>query len=115
MIYSIDEKIPFSRRHPNETIRDIIRYDSGYLKDIFMKDDRIIFSSQCLTEIQRLTKGHKDNWEKPTAETSIIFDSFKTYSTPYLYDFNDEQITTLNMLRLKNEYSRKSITLKTDE
>ena len=101
MIYSIDEKISFSHKYPNETIRDIIRYDSGYLKDLFMKDDRMIFSQQCLLEIQRLTKGHKYNWEKPTTQTPIIFDSRKKYSTPYLYDFNDEQIVKINNTRLE--------------
>lgn len=101
MITSIDEKIPFSHRHQDETIRDIIRYDSGYLKDLFLKDCRIIFSPQCLLEIQELTKGHKDNWKKPTTNTTVIFDSLKKYSSPYLYDFNDDQIVRINNMRLE--------------
>ena len=100
MINSIDEKISFSRRHPNETIREIIRYDSGYLKDLFLKNERIVFSPKCLSEIQRLTKGHKDNWEKPTKQTSSIFGQLKPYSSPYLYDFNNEDIVRINNLRL---------------
>lgn len=103
IIDSIDISIPFSRRHANETIRNIIRYDSGYLKDLFLKDNRIVFSEECLSEIIRLTKGHKDNWEKPISPTSNVFNSQKSYATPYLYDFNDDKIEELNMLRLNNQ------------
>lgn len=78
MIYSIDEKIHVSQRHPNETIRQIIRYDSGYLKDLFLKDERVVFSDDCMTEICRLTTGHKDNWETPTIHTENIFNALKS-------------------------------------
>ena len=44
MILEIDDIIPFSKRHKNETIRQIVRYDSGYLKDLFLKDESICFS-----------------------------------------------------------------------
>lgn len=101
IIDSIDITIPFSRRHPNETIRNIIRYDSGYLKDLFFNDERVVFSQKCLTEIKRLTKGHQDNWEKPSAQTSNIFDSLKSYASPYLYDFNNDDIDEENQKRLK--------------
>ena len=101
MIHSIDEIITISRQHPNETIREIIRYDSGYLKDLFIKNHKLVFSPECLSDIQKLTKGHRDNWEKPTRETPIIFKQFKPYSRPYLYDFNDEQIEMINNTRLE--------------
>ena len=100
MINSIDERISFSHRHPDETIRNIIRYDSGYLKNLFLKDERIVFSPKCLSEIQRLTKKHKDNWEKTSEKTSVIFDQFKTYASPYLFDFNNEKIVSINNSRL---------------
>lgn len=100
MITSLDIKISFSKRHHNETIREIIRYDSGYLKDLFLKDDRIVFSPECFFEIKRLTAGHKDNWEKPQIKTSCIFDTLKPYATPYLYDFNDVILDKINTERL---------------
>ena len=106
MIRTIDETIPFSRRHPNETIRMIIRHDSGYLKDLFLKDTRLVFSEECIEEICRLTKGHKDNWEKPTFESKSVFVNLKPYATPYLFDFNDDSLLELNKQRLSNEFSK---------
>lgn len=99
MINSIDEKITFSKRHPNETIRQIIRYDSGYLKDLFQKDERVVFSDNCMAELCRLTQGHKDNWENPSIQTANIFNSIKTFAVPYLFDFNDDNILNLNKER----------------
>lgn len=56
MVLDIDSIIPFSKRHKGETVREIIRYDSGYLKDLMIKDDRVVFSDTCFNEIKRLTK-----------------------------------------------------------
>lgn len=98
-ISSLDAKIAISKRHPNETIREILRYDSGYLKDLFIKDTRIVFSSDCLAEIKRLTSGHKDNWETP--KEGDLFSRLKTYASPYLYDFNDGVIDLINTERLE--------------
>ena len=100
MINSIDEKIAFSQRHPNETIREILRYDSGYLKDLFIKNENLCFSRECFDEICRLTTGHKDNWEKPKDETLPFFSRLKTYASPYLTDFNDEELRKINENRL---------------
>lgn len=100
MIFEIDDIIPFINRkeHVNHTIRQIIRYDSGYLKDLFLKDNRVCFSEKCLAELLRLTKGHFDNWEN--AETKNIFIGIKTYKSPYLFDFNNEVIMKTNKDRL---------------
>lgn len=103
MIKSVDEIIPFSKRHKGETIRQIIRADSGYLKDLFTKDDRLVFSPECFDEICRLTAGHKDNWERPTHPTTSIFNQCKTYRVNYLYDFNDSKLLELNNTRLLND------------
>lgn len=103
MINCIDNTIPFSIRHQGETIREIIRYDSGYLKDLFIKDERLCFSRECFAEICRLTKGHKDNWESSKYSASI-FSQLKTYATPYLYDFNEEALLELNEKRIKDEF-----------
>lgn len=96
---SVDEIIPFCRRHPGMTIREIIRYDSGYLKDLFINDDRVCFSDECFSDICRLTSGHKDNWEKPSHSTMSIFSQLKSYATPYLYDFNDPRLVAINNSR----------------
>ncbi|ROT16286.1 hypothetical protein EEL50_03460 [Muribaculaceae bacterium Isolate-105 (HZI)] len=102
LISDIDTKIPFSKRHPNETIREILRYDSGYLKDLFYKDEDIVFTRECLADICRLTAKHEDNWETPPAKSGLsAFSRLKTYGTPYLYNFNDEDIAMLNSLRLE--------------
>ncbi len=98
-IESIDIKIPFSKRHPNETIRQIIRYDSGYIKDLFLKNEEIIFSDSCFDELKRLTLGHMDNWVSPKQESTNIFSHLKSYATPYLFDFNNEHIFILNKER----------------
>lgn len=79
MILDIDSVIPFSKRHGGETIREIIRYDSGYLKDLMLKDDRVVFSDTCFYEIKRLTKNHFDNWETPSDSGMSIFKKLKTY------------------------------------
>lgn len=101
MIYELDDIILFSKRHSGETIRQIIRYDSGYLKDLMLKNDEIIFSNECFEGLKRLTKGHRDNWENPSIQTNNILCMLKPYGTPYLYDFNDEKLEVLNYKRLK--------------
>lgn len=100
MIFEIDDIIPFVKRseHVNHTIRQIIRYDSGYLKDLFIIDNRVCFSEKCLAELLRLTKGHFDNWEN--AETNNVFNGIKIYKLPYLFDFNNEEIVKKNKERL---------------
>lgn len=101
MILEIDDIIPFSKRHKGETIRQIVRYDSGYLKDLFVNDERICFSHESFGELIRLTQNHKDNWEKGN-DTGNIFTQLKPYATPYLYSFNDERLRTINEERLNN-------------
>lgn len=104
MIFNIDDIIPFCRRdeHLTHTIRQIIRYDSGYLKSLFENDERLVFSLECYDELKRLTKGHWDNWETPSNETNTVFDRLKSYKTPYLYDFNNPDIEKINLNRLKS-------------
>ncbi len=100
-IFEIDDVIPFSKRHKGETIRQIIRSDSGYLKDLFIKDERVVFSEVCYSELKRLTNGFKDNWEKPSVNTGNIFQSLKSYRTPYPFDFNNDEIEEENRKRIK--------------
>lgn len=101
MVFEIDDTIPFSNKHKGETIRQIIRYDSGYIKDLFLKDSRLSFSKDCFAEICRLTKGHSDNWENPKKEALSIFSQLKPYASPYLYDFNDGDLEKINNNRIK--------------
>lgn len=97
MIDSIDQIIPFSKRHKGETIREILKYDSGYLKDLFLKNQELVFSIECFEEICNLTRGHKENWEP--IEDGSIFSKLKPYGVPYLFDFNDERLKKENFLR----------------
>ncbi len=99
MIHSLDQIIPFSRRHPNETVRQILQYDSGYVKDLFLKDSRLVFSEDCFNEICQITDGHKDEWVKPENCASFL-DGLKRYAVPYLYDFNNETLRSINQERL---------------
>lgn len=102
IIDNIDEKIPFSRRHRDDTIREILRADSGYLKDLFFKNEAIVFTTECLAEICRLTAKHKDNWEKPIIKSGqSVFAQLKPYGVPYLFNFNDEKLIAENESRLK--------------
>lgn len=103
----IDNIIPFSKRYEKETIREIIRSDSGYLKDLFFKDKRVIFSPQCLEELKRLTRGHKDNWERPKTPELSFLKKTKKYGVAYLYDFNNPKIEELNT----NRFTEKQIKL----
>lgn len=104
MIFELDDKIPFSKRHEGETIRQILRYDSGYLRDLMIRDNRVVFSVSCFSEIMRLTKSHYDNWEKPKNMKISILDKLKTYRSPYLYNFDDGTLEKLNKERLNQLY-----------
>lgn len=99
VIDSIDITIPFSKRHPNETIRSILRYDSGYIKDLFIRNQNIVFTSEVFEELKKLTLGHRDNWVSPAIPSKNIFRDLKSYKTPYLFDFNDEFIFNLHKER----------------
>lgn len=96
MIFELDDKISFSKRHKDETIRQILRYDSGYIKDLIMKNDEFALSKESFSEACRLTKGMYDNWKKPDAKTDSIFDSLKPYRSPYPFDLNDEMVIAEN-------------------
>lgn len=100
MIFELDDKISFSKRHKDETIRQILRYDSGYIKDLIMKNDEFALSEESFSEACRLTKGMHDNWEKPNAKTDSIFDSLKPYGSPYPFDLNDEDVRIANQKKL---------------
>lgn len=100
LVTTLDIRIPFSKRHPNETIREILRYDSGYIKDLLVKNETFVFSKDCFQELKTLTSGHADNWTMPPKPTSSIFDSLKSYATPYLFDFNNPDIEKLNNSKL---------------
>lgn len=103
MIHEIDDVIECSRRHHGETIREIARYDSGYIKDLIKKNDKFVISETCLTELEKLTAGFRDNWTKPTKPTSNIFHNIKIYASPYQYDFGEdiENVKDINQQRLE--------------
>ena len=95
MIFELDDKIPFSKRHKDETIRQILRYDSGYIKDLIMKNDEFALSEESFSEACRLTKGMYDNWEKPAGKTNTL-DSLKRYASTYPFDLNNEMVIAEN-------------------
>lgn len=103
MILEIDDIIPVSKRHKGETIRQILRYDSGYIKDLFLKDKSICFSEDCMKEMGRLTRNCHDNWEKPNVKGTNVFNLQKLYASPYQFDFNDVGLINENIKRLKTQ------------
>lgn len=98
MIFEIDDIIPFSKRHKNETIREIVASDSGYIRTLIEKNEDFALSQKAFEEVQEITKGHKDTW-KPK-HTGNIFDELKPYAVPYLFDFNNEELQKLNQEKL---------------
>ena len=98
MIYNIDDEIRSGGRHRGETIREIARYDSGYIKDRIKKDKSFVISGQCFGELAQITAGHRDNWEKPKSPIKNIFHAIKTYGGPYLYDFNEDKDRVKNLI-----------------
>lgn len=103
MVFDIDDKITFEHsRHKDETIRQVLRYDSGFIKDSILKNDRFVLSEKCYEEACRLTKGMWDNWEKPEkVNINNVFDSLKLYASPYQYDLNDEKLREVNQKKLE--------------
>lgn len=100
MIYNIDDTFP-SRKYKNKTIREVLKIDSGYIKDYLLRNKDFILSAECLLEAQKITKGNIDKaWVKPEKAESI-FDYFKPYRLPYDYDFNDKKIIETNNFKLK--------------
>ena len=106
MIFEIDDIIPFSRCHEGETIRQILRYDSGYIKDLLIKNDQFVLSDKCMQEVRILTRGFFDNWKRPVGKTTNIFHSLKPYTSPYQYDFNNLELIELNNRKLKEELNQ---------
>lgn len=96
MIFEIDDIIPFSLKYPNKSIRQIVCIDSGYLKDLFVKNERLKFSDDCFREICRMTKGHNELIKRGDVG---VFMTCKVYEIPYLFDFNEEKIIHLHHRR----------------
>lgn len=100
MVFEIDDIIPFSKRHKNETIRNIVVSDSGYIKTMIEKNEDFVLSEKAYEEVAKITKGHKDAWQ-PQKDTGNIFDELKTYAVPYLFDFNNEELQKINQKKLE--------------
>lgn len=95
MIYEIGDTFP-SRRYIGETIGEVLRKDSGYIKDLIMKSDDFSLSDECMAEAIRITKGHRDTWTRPE-NPKDVFDGLKKYGVPYGFDFNDDKIQEKNI------------------
>ena len=101
MIYEIDSKLNFGR-YKNKTIRDVLHIDSGYIKDLIRLRDTFVISQNCLLEAINITRGHRENWEKPKNPKSML-DGLKVYGVPYLYDFSTADVVELAYNKLNKK------------
>ena len=79
-LFDIDDTIPFSKKHPNQSIREILATDSGYLRSLFEKNEQLVFSDSCFNMICKITNGQ--------VSIPTLFMGSKVYGVPYLYDWN---------------------------
>lgn len=102
--YSLNNTFPNSGnwKYKGETIEEVLRKDSGYIKDLIKLHPYFCLSEECMLEAQQITKGFYDKWVKPKQMSKNIFESLRVYSKPYDFDFNDEEVIRLNNLKLSN-------------
>lgn len=96
--YSLNYTFPNngSWKYKGETIEEVLRKDSGYIKDLIMLNSNFCLSENGMREAQELTKGFYDKWAKPEQPTDNIFDSLRVYTKPYDFDFNNEKLINKN-------------------
>lgn len=78
------------------TIKDIAQIDSGYIKDVFLQYERIVFSESDFQILKNITRGQKE--ENVKREIQEIY--YGVYHEPYLYDFNDNVLEVINRKRI---------------
>ena len=89
-----------SWKYKGETIEEVLRKDSGYIKDLIMLNPNFCLSEKGMSEAQELTKGFYDKWTKPEQPTNNIFDSLRVYREPYDFDFNNNEVIAKNQEKL---------------
>lgn len=100
--YNINDSFPNNGnwKYKGETIKDVLKKDSGYIKDLIKKHKYFCLSEKCMLDAQEMTKGFYDKWTKPEKPTNNIFDSLRVYTAAYDFDFNNEEIVQLNNTKL---------------
>lgn len=88
-----------SWKYKGKTIEEVLKQDSGYIKDLIKLHSYFCLSEECMLEAQLMTKGFQDKWVKPEKPTTIL-DNLKTYGVPYDFDFNNDEIIHLNKQKL---------------
>lgn len=108
MIYDINDTFPIrgNWKYKGETIENVLKKDSGYIRDLIRLNKDFILSEDCMNEAKLITKGHKDLWEKPNNPQSI-FDTLKPYGVPYGFDFNNEEIQKINKQKIDSSLHKK--------
>lgn len=92
-IYELEDRFPklCSWRYQEETVFDVLKKDSGYVKDLIMLNDKFALSESAYEAAKEITRGFTDNRDE-----EVLSDTKKVKNTPYDFDFNDEKIQVAN-------------------
>lgn len=95
--YDLNDKFPdlCSWKYKNETVKEALIKDSGYIKDLILLNESFVLSEAALKEAMHMTKGFVD-----TRDAETLADPVKSKKTPYDFDFSDEKIIELNKMKL---------------
>lgn len=102
-IYDMNDRFPLNGnwKYKGQTVFEVLQKDSGYIKDLIRLHPTFCLSEKCLVEAQHLTKGFYDEWVKPKhISRNNLLESLRSYGVPYNFDFNNDEIVKLNMLKL---------------
>lgn len=102
--YSLNGTFPNSGnwKYKGETLEEVLKKDSGYIKDLIKLHPYFCLSEECMLKAQQITQGFYDKWVKPEQISLNVFESLRAYRNPYDFDFNDEEVVRLNSLKLSN-------------
>ena len=100
--WNINDIFPLRWKYQGETIGDVLKKDSGYIKDLIRLHHSFCLSEECMAEAQKITKGFKDEWVKPQNPKTLL-DYAKPYGIPYGFDFNNEEIINFNRQKINNQ------------
>lgn len=97
-IYEINDKFPklCSWRYQEETVREVLQKDSGYVKDLILLNENFALSEEAYSQAIEITKGFEDKRDDET-----LSNPSKRKKTPYDFDFSDEKIIELNKMKLE--------------
>lgn len=87
-------------KYKGETIEEVLKKDSGYIKDLIKLHPSFCLSEECMVEALKITKGHYDKWVKPTHTSQNIFEDLRLYKAAYDFDLNNEEILKINQSKI---------------